>query len=164
VGDHPLGDVDAVAPGSNVGDVLAPIGFERSAVLVELVAIELGDQVVLGPEAIDQAPVDKDVGLRVGEPMVAQKLQEMALELGLGPGRLVSELVSDRTEGGSALAAAAAGQESIEGAEIEKVSPLNLFHECAQALGMEGLRPIEQRAGQGGDRDPIDDRAVIGVN
>jgi hypothetical protein len=62
------------------------------------------------------------------------------------------------------VAASAARQQSIEGANVEEIPPLRLFHQRAQALGMEGPGSIEQRAGQRGDRDPIDDRAVIGVD
>jgi hypothetical protein len=61
-----------------VGDVLAPVGFEDAAAPVEFVAVELRDQVVLGPEAVDQAPVDEHVGLRLGEAPVADELQEAA--------------------------------------------------------------------------------------
>jgi hypothetical protein len=102
-----------------VGDVLAPVGLKRAAALVEFVAVELRDQVVLGPEAVDQAPVDEDVGLRLGEAMVADEFKEAAFELRLSPGRLIVEVVSRCSKGGSARATSAARQESIERAVVQ---------------------------------------------
>ena len=57
------------------------------------VAVQLDDEVVLRPEAVDHDPVDDDVASRLRQARVADQLEEAALELGLGPGRLFLKLI-----------------------------------------------------------------------
>jgi hypothetical protein len=76
-----LGDVDGVAAVACVGDVFAAVRFEGAPVAVKAVAVQFGDQVVVGPVAVHTDPVDGDVGLGFGELVGAQELQEVAFEL-----------------------------------------------------------------------------------
>jgi len=61
-----VGDAhDAVARGLE-DDVALPVGLERAAVVVVGVAVELGDEVVLGPVQVDFVAVDDRIGDRLG--------------------------------------------------------------------------------------------------
>jgi hypothetical protein len=96
-----------------VGQAPAPVGFEDRVALVELVPVELGDQVALGPEAVDEDPVDEDVGPGLGEPVGADELEETPLQLRRGPRGLVFQLGPHGTKGRCPAATPAAGQEGI---------------------------------------------------
>jgi len=78
-------------------------------------------------------------------------------------GALIVQLRQRSVEGREAAASGTAGQEGAERLDVEEIAALDSLQRRAQALGAEELGQVEQGAVQRRDRDPVDRRAVAGV-
>jgi hypothetical protein len=79
-----------------------------------------------------------------GEAGVAYQLEEAALELGLGPGRLITQVAERFGERPDPVAAGAARDQRVEREEVQEVLALSGFQGRAELLGTERLGQVEQ--------------------
>lgn len=68
-----------LSPWSRVGVAVAVV-LERLLVLVELPAVQLDDQVMVGEDGIDLSAVTADIYLRDGEVVFVNEGEELVLE------------------------------------------------------------------------------------
>jgi hypothetical protein len=81
VGQPPVGDAHHPMTGELKCGVAPAVPFERGAVAVEGVAVELDDQLCLAPKEVHLEAGDRNVDGGLGKPRVPTKAKEAALEL-----------------------------------------------------------------------------------
>src|SRR4051812_18236659 len=169
---HPLrlalepspGEPDHPVAGDEQRGVAGTVALEGGARLaVELVAVELRDQSFAGPQRVDGEPGDGDVYRRHRHAVAVAEREKSRLEHRPGVDQRrapVGEEVAEHLEAVPAVAARAGG---LQRHEVEQPQPLRFVEGPLDVARPNDLREVEERAGDGGDRDAVVDGAVVRV-
>jgi hypothetical protein len=117
---------------------------------VVAVAVELDGEATVGPAAVDAAAVGSLIGLRQGEPGLAESVQERALELAE---RHVHVAVKDRPQLAGALGVRPLRQDGFDLARRRVVEDPGLVAGSCEGIEGEDGCEVDEGAGDGGDRD-----------
>lgn len=83
-GDSPVGQPHDAVPGELQGGVTCAVALESLPRAVEVIAVELDYELVVGPERVDFEPFDEGVDGRRVEAVLAAKVEEEGFELRAG--------------------------------------------------------------------------------
>ncbi len=129
------------------------------------VAVELDDELVGWPEGVDLvAALDDGIRLRAGDSMSVEEGEEAVLELGAGG------LMSGRAEVGERFGelrcprvtpSPRACERAVDRRDVEFPESIGLRQALGELVGRQDRGQVDQRAGQGRDRDPVEFRDVV---
>ena len=135
--DPALGDADCPQAVELATGVATSVLLEPGARAVKAPAVRFHDQAGVGPEEVGVVAEDAHVDLRLGQAGLPDEGEELALELGAGPG----DRVGDLGQGGPQSlrrAARRAVEEVLDGAAVEELEALGRLEHGAQLLGTGG--------------------------
>jgi hypothetical protein len=134
---------------------------------VPLAAVGLEDHALLPPDEVDpdRRPAIREhqklVGFRVGNPEGPRDRQEKLLVLAPGGGRADVVLGQDLPNRLGAGPRRVAGELVVDGAEVERLEDLGLVEGPFELAVGDDFCQVEERAGDGRDRDVVD-RGYVG--
>ena len=120
---------------------------------MEFPAVQLDDELAIGPGEVDVFPLDDGVGLGQLETAVIEEGVEASLEVGSGVGGW-----GERAEGFGASLGPVALCELVRAFEAED---LGLVDGLLQLMALEHAGEVEEGAGGGGDRDAVPHRDLV---
>jgi hypothetical protein len=129
-----------------------------------LPAVGLDDEAVRRPVEVWVEPWvvwggEREVGLRLGEARLAYERQESGLELAAGQlGLLGRRARQGRSPSVPVRPAQALGDRRV----VVELQALGLRQRALEAVGLHGRREVEERSGDGGDRDAVVGGGVLG--
>jgi hypothetical protein len=126
---------------------------------VELEAVGLDHQLLVRPEGVNLATVDADVRLWPWQPVSLAQAHNAILERRFGARR--PNIVHQTTERLEAAAAAAPRIDLLQGTHLQKPKSIRLLERSGECLLVADLCDVEERSGNGRDRDFVDDRLLI---
>jgi len=147
--------------------VTCVVATSRRPVGVPVVAVDLDDEAVGGPVGIGAdggavAERERAVGLRSRQAIGGADVQEQGLVIALGDGAFgVGGQCGAQVAG--AGVAGIAGEEGVERCVVQEALALGGLDGSGELVGLEDCREVEERAGEAGDRDAVDDREVLGA-
>src|SRR5436305_5928414 len=159
-------DADDAVPGRDERGALSPVALEREAIAVELVAVDLDDQPLLRPQAVDLPAVKAGVGHGNGDPGLSTERDHPPL----GP-RARERRPAVEVEDGLEL-----GGPVVSRTPIEDRAQLSLSRQAVsegggddvlEVAGLERHREVDDRSGGGGDGDapaPANVAAIEGAD
>src|SRR5436190_21678816 len=159
----PPGDPDDPIAREEQRGVAGAVALEGGARLaVKLVAVELDDEPMLGPERVDGELADGDVdrGQRDAVPAAGGKNPTLERRAGVGERRPAG--VEHGPEHLEAVAAVGAPARDLERDEVEQPQPLGLVKRALSLAPSDHLGEVEQRPGDGCHRNALVDGAVVG--
>jgi hypothetical protein len=122
-------------------------------------AVELDDQLVVGPDAVAGEALDDVVPARARDGVGVEEGEEEAFEM--VPADVAGG--GEPSEGGGPSSSRVAGDESIEGSQVGVLLVLGLVESVLEVLRREDGREVEQRAGDGGDGDAVAGGDLVGL-
>ncbi len=140
--------------GLQVG-VALPVALERRTGVVEAPAVELGDDAVLRPVAVDEVPVHHDVRPRPLDPVSPAEDDHRRLEVAAGVIRLGGEEIREPCRTG------ASGRGGERAGDVEEPQRLRRLHGAGERGRLERAGEVAQGAGDAGHRDPLVQRDVL---
>lgn len=163
---------DAVASGLK-HRIASSIPLEGGPVVVEGKAVQLNDQLLMGPEGVDLEACNRGVGNRSGQALFLTEHDEAVLQWRAGRHRLPGS--RDQTlHWPQGAAPGVTGTDVLDRADLEQAQPVRLLKGALVGLLVDDLGQVEEGASNGGDRDsvyygtvawvypaPMDDHAVF---
>ena len=135
--------------------VALPVALERRTGVVEAPAVELGDDAVLQPVAVDEVPVHHDVRPRPLDPVSPAEDEHRRLEVAAGVIRLDGEELREPCRPG------ASGRGGERAGAVEEPQRLRRLHGAGERGRLDGAGEVAQGARDAGDRDPLEQRDVL---
>jgi len=152
---------DRVAGGLHLG-VAGPVSLEGSSVGVELEAVGLDHQLLIGPESVNLATEDTGVGLWGWQPISLTKAHDSILERRFGARR--SNIVQQTTKGFEPAAAAASGIDLLQGADVQETKSVRLLECTCEGRLVADFSNVEESSSNGRDRYFVDDGLLISMH
>ena len=140
------GDAHHGVPGHGEHPIAGAVAFERGPRGVTGVAVELDDDALLAPQAVDLDALDENVDLRPGQATGIEEGEEAVFELAPGDRLADPAFFEDGPDRGCAPLPAVAVDEVIERERVGEAEELGLVH-----------RPLCLPTG--GDRGEIEERS-----
>ncbi len=157
-----VGETDDCVPrGLHLG-VPGPVALEGGSVTVELEAVSLDHQLLIGPGGIDLATEDADIGLWRGKPVSLAKAHDSILERRFGARR--PNIVHETTKGLEAAAAAASGIDLLQCADVQEIESVRLLERPGECLLVANFSDVEESSSNGRDRYFVDDGLLVSMH
>ena len=159
LGEPAPGDPGDAVPGDEERAVAVPVLLERRARPVGGESVELGDEPVVGPEAVDllrvRMEVDRGVDPRAREAVCVEEGEEAELELVFRDVATDVAASQEGAEGGGPLARRVARDQGIEGGGTAEAADLRLRRRPFEVVGADDRGEVEEGPGGGGDGDSV---------
>ena len=157
------GDADHPPAGGLEEAVAFAVAFEGLVGGVPGGAVELDDEFVLSPDAVELEPpgvqLERLVALGAGQAGLIKEDEEALLE------RFAGDASWARVDNGPQVAAPPSGgiplEEGIEGERVGEALGLGLFDRALELVAVEDGRQVEQGPGDGRDGDSLDDGCFV---
>ncbi len=127
------GDAHHGMPGHGEHPIAGAVALERGPCGMAGVAVELDDDALLAPQAVDLDALDENVDLRPWQATSIEEGEEAVLELATGDSRADPPFFEEGPDRGCAPLPAVAVDEVIEGERVGEAEELGLVH---RALGL----------------------------
>jgi hypothetical protein len=151
----PPGDPDHAPSGHFEAAVAQAVVLERDAGVVKGAAIELDEEALLRPGAVDLDALDEDVGLGCREARVDEKGEEELLELATGDGQASLCFFNYGSNDWDAGLSGVALDEVAEPEAVGEPELLGLPHRAAELGVLDDRTDVQQRAWHGRDPDAV---------
>ena len=143
-------------------EVPLPVLLESERVGVEAAAVGLHDQPVLWPMEVHLVGENEAVDHGHWEARLSQQLQEEALELAAGEGRLVGDLGEDAPQRAGAGSPARPLERSIHRRQVEQAQNQGLLERPPQPAFALASRQVDERAREGGAGNALAGGDLVG--
>jgi hypothetical protein len=156
----PMGDANDAVSRRLHCRVADAVALERGSVPVKRPAVYLNDQLRRRPVSIDLSIEDQDIGQRGGKVVVMTKGEKARLERGagwLGHARGVDQ-AANRTK---SVASAPSGADALQVSQLDQAEPVCLLEGPLEPVLVDDLGEVEERAGDGRNRDPIEENSIL---
>ena len=145
--DAPARGLEAAIPGA--------VLLERVVRVVRGAAVELDDDALLRPDAVDLDAFDADVRVRARKTCIEEEGLEALLELASHDAQAALCFFNDGFEDGDSRLAGVAPYQRTDTERVGEPELLGLPHRAAHLVTLNDSTEVEERAGHGRDRDAV---------
>lgn len=157
-----MSDPDDAVAGGLKRRIASSVALEGGSMLMKREAVQLDDQLLMGPEDVDLEAGNRGVGNRLWQALFLTEHDEAVLQWRAGRHRLPDS--RDQTpHWAEGAAPGVAGADVLDRADLEQVQPVRLLKGALVGLPIDDLGQVEEGAGNGGNRYPVDHGTVVWV-